>query len=138
MADMENRMPMDWDSIPGWDRFGIHCWCPRRMPSLGYVEENTEHIALVERNLTPDMVKSYEFRRYDNEFGEARIVMIPIQQKGESIFEDGEIDVYVTDPVFFASFCDQMKSCGAISEDDYETLRESIPCSVSDMRDLKI
>lgn len=116
--------PLDESFIEGWDEHGIHCWSAHRFDSIDYIEQRSEHIAVVDRTLTDGAISSFNFRRYTNRYGDERFVMICIDD-GDVVFEHKHLTVWITDREFFEDFVKLMWEYGEIDETDYRILIES-------------
>ena len=134
---METADEIDSDFINGWDRNGIHCWSMHIFDSLEFVENNSEHICLVDRKFSDGNVKNFEFRKYVNKFGDERFIMFDADSGMDSQFERKKLVAHITDGIFFRKFCDRLLECGEIAENHHDIMVKAItPIEVSELDEL--
>lgn len=134
---MEMAEEIDSNFVEGWDKNGVHCWSMHTFDSLEFVENNSEHICLVDRKFSDGRVKSFEFRKYVNKFGNERFIMFDADDGMNSQFEGKKLNIHITDGDFFRKFCDGMLGCGEISEEYHDILVEAIiPIEISELDEL--
>ena len=134
---MEMVEEIDSNFVDGWDKNGVHCWSTHTFDSLEFVENNSEHICLVDRKSSDGRVKSFEFRKYVNKSGNERFIMFDADSGMDSQFEGKKLNVHITDGAFFRKFCDGMLKCGEISEAYHDILVGAIiPIEISELDEL--